>query len=152
MTSYGRVHVAHRDSLPSKSGGMVAPPRLARQGAAWACSAAPTGRRIVPPATAEERPLCPACAVKMHVNMSQEPFYTEIYRKNATPSWSILIKHRPLHLELLSVDTLVREKGIGKKEGFLSVTRIYEFPIPIWYFLLLFQARKNGRSAINSGG
>ena len=26
-----------------------------------------------------------ACAVEMHVNISQEPLYTEIYRKNAAP-------------------------------------------------------------------
>ena len=40
-----------------------------------------------------------ACAVETHVNISrQEPLYMEIYRKNAAPSWSTLIKHRPLHL------------------------------------------------------
>ena len=26
-----------------------------------------------------------ACAVEMHLDMAQEPFYTEIFRKNAAP-------------------------------------------------------------------
>ena len=38
-----------------------------------------------------------ACAVKMHLDISQEPLYAEIYRKNAGARWSTLIKHRPLH-------------------------------------------------------
>ena len=29
-----------------------------------------------------------ACAVEMHVNISQEPLYMEIYRKNARPEWA----------------------------------------------------------------
>ena len=69
-----------------------------------------------------------ACAIEMHLEISQEPLYTEIYKKNASarlepkkqthtlcepaqskctstftgkmprPSMSTLIKHRPLHL------------------------------------------------------
>ena len=38
-----------------------------------------------------------ACRVEIHVNMSQEPFYAETYRKSAAPGVSTLIKHRPLH-------------------------------------------------------
>ena len=33
-----------------------------------------------------------ACAIEMHINMSEEPFYTEICRKSAAPCWGTLIK------------------------------------------------------------
>jgi len=48
------VYVAHRDALPSKAGGAIAPPRPSdamrpRQDAAWASSAALTGRPLLRP-------------------------------------------------------------------------------------------------------
>jgi hypothetical protein len=39
-----------------------------------------------------------ACAVEMHVNISQEAPFTEIYQKKHETRVSTLIKHRPLHL------------------------------------------------------